>query len=102
MKSGHFEGRGKFIWPDGTYIESNNFRRDEVMGEGTKVWADGSRYQGDFKSGWMTGRGTRWYKNGEKYEGQWRRNTRMGQGTLFGPGGNVIKRGRWEFDSFKG
>ena len=49
---------------------------------GTRLYDDGNKYVGDWKSGNLHGRGTLMWRNGEKYEGMFVNNKLHGQGTL--------------------
>lgn len=43
-----------------------------MEGKGQEVWADGRKYDGDFKNGKKDGEGTFEWPNGNKYVGSWR------------------------------
>ena len=51
------------------------------VGEGIKVFADGSRYEGQWKDGQKHGKGKYIYADGELYEGQWYQGKAHGEGT---------------------
>ena len=42
-----------------------------MEGKGIEIWADGKRYEGDFKGGKKDGQGTFEWPNGNKYIGSW-------------------------------
>ena len=41
-------------------------------GRGTRFYANGDRYEGEWREGKKHGRGTFFYANGDRYEGEWR------------------------------
>jgi hypothetical protein len=43
-----------------------------MEGKGIMIWTDGSRYEGDFKSGKIEGQGTKVFSNGNTYIGWWK------------------------------
>ena len=45
---------------------------NNMEGKGIETWADGRRYEGDFKNGKKDGEGTFEWPNGIKYIGSWR------------------------------
>ena len=55
---------------------------DEEHGRGVKVWADGSRYDGEFRDGKPHGRGVYVTTESDRYEGDWRDGKANGSGTL--------------------
>ncbi|MBJ21506.1 MAG: hypothetical protein GY910_04060 [bacterium] len=64
-------------------------------GEGTYVWADGSRYSGGFSKGLQRGRGSLVFTNGVSHVGTWVFGKRSGVGTAIHPDGRV-QAGRWK------
>jgi hypothetical protein len=50
------------------------------LGEGVKVFADGSRYEGQWKDGKKSGKGRYIYPDGDVYEGQWLDDKAHGEG----------------------
>jgi hypothetical protein len=70
-------------------------------GEGTYVWADGSRYTGGFRKGLQHGHGSISFRNGASYVGSWKDGKRSGSGTAIFPDGRV-KAGRWKDNRFLG
>jgi hypothetical protein len=57
-----------------------------MTGVGTRVWADGRAYTGDFVVGEMHGEGVHTLPSGERYAGTMRNNWREGRGVLTGAG----------------
>jgi hypothetical protein len=55
---------------------------------GTKTFADGGKYVGEFKEGKSNGHGTRTWPDGAKYVGEFRDNKRSGQGAFLWPDGS--------------
>jgi len=58
-------------------------------GDGELNWANGDRYVGKFKDGFIEGRGTINFHDGTEYTGQWRKNRFHGDGTRRFKNGNV-------------
>ena len=54
----------------------------KINGQGTLWYADGDRYEGEWRDGKMHGRGTYTYADGDQYEGDWRDDRRHGKGTV--------------------
>jgi hypothetical protein len=69
-----------------------------MEGRGIETWADGRRYEGDFKNGKKDGEGTFEWPNGNKYLGSWRNGKQHGVGVWIAAEehGVVTKRqGEW-------
>jgi len=47
------------------------------------TWPDNSVYTGDFVNGKVEGKGTKVWANGNRYEGGWRNNLQHGPGVSF-------------------
>jgi S1-C subfamily serine protease len=58
------------------------YKNDKFHGQGTYTWANGNKYVGGFKDNNKHGQGTYTYANGNKYVGEWRDDMEHGQGTL--------------------
>mmetsp|Transcript_29922 Transcript_29922/g.67539 ORF Transcript_29922/g.67539 Transcript_29922/m.67539 type:complete len:593 (-) Transcript_29922:41-1819(-) len=58
-------------------------------GDGELLWANGDKYVGDFKNGYIDGRGTISFHDGTEYHGQWRSNKFHGEGTRRFKNGNI-------------
>jgi hypothetical protein len=54
-----------------------------MEGRGIESWADGRRYEGDFKNGKKDGEGTFEWPTGIKYIGSWRGGKQHGVGILY-------------------
>jgi len=72
----------------GTY--TGKYRKGMRHGQGTCVWADGSKYEGMWRYDVMHGKGTFTYK-GYRYEGDWQNGKRHGRGKLTFPDGSVYE-----------
>ena len=57
-------------------------------GQGTATFADGDRYEGDFKNGKMDGRGKYFSANGDRYEGDFKNGDKNGKGKYFATDGH--------------
>lgn len=92
---------------------------DCITGEGTKVYSNGNKYEGNFKNGKRNGKGTFTWTSGAKYEGNWVDNKREGNGkevlangtfyigsfqadskhgigSLYDKSNKLVKKGKWE------
>ncbi|MCB0661157.1 MAG: caspase family protein [Saprospiraceae bacterium] len=63
-------------------------------GQGTYIYADGSKYIGEFKYGYPEGKGTVFYSNGDKYEGAWANHAPNGPGVIYFASGKA-RGGLW-------
>lgn len=86
---------------DGTNIQSGCILGDCQDGEGTFAYADGSKYEGQFRAGEIDGFGTFIYLNGDKYTGHFKRGYSHGKGTFYHADGAVTA-GIWEKGEFMG
>lgn len=50
---------------------------------GTFIYPDGSKYEGEWKSGIRDGLGKYTYANGDWYDGSWKHNTKDGHGVYY-------------------
>jgi S1-C subfamily serine protease len=57
------------------------FKNDKFHGQGTYTWANGNKYVGGFKDNNKHGQGTYTWASGNKYVGEWKDGKRHGQGT---------------------
>jgi hypothetical protein len=57
-------------------------------GRGIYTWANGDRYDGQFKDGKKHGTGRINFTNGEKYTGNWIEDERTGRGVFTWPNGD--------------
>lgn len=72
-----------------------------INGTGTKIYPDGSKYEGEWKDVFKHGQGTYTFSNGDTYVGEWKYNNKDGIGTLTQKDG-TIKKGEWKVDKFLG
>ena len=79
-------GQGTFIWAKGSkYV--GEWKNDRMHGQGTYTQADGTKYVGEFKDDNKSGQGTYYLTDGTKYVGGFRNDMMNGQGTLTSPDG---------------
>ena len=62
-------GQGSYIWRNGDKYEGN-FANNNIEGLGTYTWVNGDKYIGDFKSNKINGFGSYSWKNGNEYKGK--------------------------------
>ncbi len=68
---------------------------------GTRTYANGDKYVGEWKDGWQHGQGTLTLTSGNKYVGEWKDGWQHGQGTATYPdGSNYV--GEWKDDIYHG
>ena len=68
---------------------------------GILEFCDGSKYEGNLRSGLAHGKGTLWLANGDKYSGQWENNNKHGLGSYeYASGAKFI--GKWLKDKKHG
>lgn len=70
-------------------------------GQGKQIWNDDSTYLGSFKDDEIHGNGTITYPNGSIYTGQWNRGVRHGCGKLISVDGSCYE-GEWKYDEQDG
>lgn len=66
-----------------------------MEGKGIESWADGRKYDGDFKNGKKDGEGTFEWPNGNKYIGSWRNDKQHGVGIYLNMKEGSKKQGEW-------
>lgn len=86
---------------DGTDIQSGCISGDCENGEGIFAYADGSRYEGQFRNSKPDIHGTFTYPNDDKYVGSFKEGVRHGSGELFHPDGSVTS-GQWKEGEYIG
>ena len=69
-------GNGTFRHPDGRQYSCHLNKWRE--GQGTYIWVDGARYDGNWHSGLRDGEGTMIYPNGAKVHGTWEKDVYVG------------------------
>jgi hypothetical protein len=99
-KDGKRNGRGTFIWSDGTkYV--GQWVDDLMEGYGTLTLPDGAKYVGYWKNGQRDGFGTFTWANGDVYQGQFKNNKKHGDGILKMKDGSEYT-GQWANDMANG
>ena len=83
-------GKGCFLWADGSkYI--GNWRKNRANGKGRLIHADGDMYEGDWEDDEAHGEGKYVHFNGAKYEGHWLHDKQEGLGEESWPDGSSYK-----------
>lgn len=72
-----------------------NWKNNQPNGKGKYTFLDGDRYEGSFKNGRFDGEGTMYYNDGAKFKGYWSNNKKHGSGTLYAANGKIFS-GEWE------
>ncbi|MEM9930645.1 MAG: caspase family protein [Bacteroidota bacterium] len=91
---------GALTTPEGTLvIQSGCLQGDCKNGQGVYAYADGSRYEGQFRSGRPNGSGTFSYPNGDWYQGQFLAGLPHGYGVLQAADGSRLE-GQWSEGGF--
>ena len=65
-------------------------------GKGLLTWADGRRYEGQFKADKRNGRGKFVWSDGRTYDGLWLDGKQHGEGILSTADGSSKRRGTWQ------
>lgn len=66
-----------------------------MEGRGIETWADGRRYEGEFKNGKKDGEGTFEWGNGNKYIGSWKSGKQHGIGIWLNSKDVTKRQGEW-------
>ena len=84
---------------DGTDIQAGCLLGDCQSGLGLYAFPDGSKYEGEFKTGKADGWGTFFYTNGDRYIGNFKSNFSDGKGSIYHSDGKktvgIWKRGEY-------
>ena len=86
---------------DDANIQTGCISGDCENGNGVFAYADGSKYDGDFRKGELNGQGTWYFTNGDKYIGSFKDNYSHGQGVLYYADGTKMT-GQWIEGEYKG
>jgi 1-phosphatidylinositol-4-phosphate 5-kinase len=86
------------VWANGDRYEGE-YRGGTEDGRGIYVWADGSRYEGEWREGKITGRGTKTWASGMRYDGEWRDDRPDGVGEAVIGGSRYV--GTWVAGCFR-
>ena len=83
---------------DGTKYEGQ-FKSGIFNGKGKITWTDGTVYTGEFQDGQPNGYGIKvWGNDGRKYTGSFKNNQYSGKGTLIDAKGKILGNGVWDQD----
>ena len=97
------EGKGYQVFADGSFYEGC-WKSNQPCGFGRKLGSDGLMYLGNWRRGKFHGKGAVvWLENSMefKYKGLFKQGIRDGKGTLVLPGGEMLA-GVWEDNLIKG
>lgn len=88
---------------DTRILESGEFKKEELNGEGTLYYSNGKiEYVGDFKKDEYWGEGILYNENGSiKYKGEFKNSKYDGKGTLYNEDGSVKYKGEWSNGDLK-
>ena len=75
------------------YEATGNFFDGKLDGLGTKTFANGNKYEGEWKDGKRSGQGTFKWADGEKYVGEYAGDKRNGQGITFSANESIKQSG---------
>lgn len=67
-----------------------------MEGYGIYIYADGVRYDGEYKNDRKEGYGVYYWPDGRKYDGWWHKGKQHGVGAYFDPKKGAVKYGMWE------
>ena len=90
FSEGKKNGEGSIIYANGTKYEGS-FKNDYHDGFGKLIQLNGETYEGEWKKGKINGNGTRVHANGNKYIGNYVNNIRNGNGHLIFVNGESYK-----------
>ena len=71
LREEYGNGQGTYIYPNGEKYEGD-WKNGKYHGHGTFTYPDGNMYVGEFKDGLKNGQGTLTSPYGEKYEGKFK------------------------------
>ena len=92
---------GEEVYADGSrYV--GQFQNGRPNWQGTLTYPDGSSYVGEFIFGVLYGRGTFTWLGGQKYVGEFKGNRRDGKGIQYDASGAIQLEGIWVADRFVG
>ena len=71
LREEYGDGQGTYIYPNGEKYEGD-WKNGKYHGHGTYSWSNGNKYVGEWKGGNLNGQGTYTYPDGRKYEGEFK------------------------------
>ena len=98
--AGEMEGLGTKRYADGSVYEGE-WEANHKAGRGKMQGADGNVYEGEYTDGQREGRGIYRYPSGATYDGQWKAGKMDGRGTYHFANGNVYE-GEYRADKKEG
>ena len=93
------QGYGVLIWADGSRYEGQ-FKRNKIHGRGKVTFFNGDWYDGNFVNGKKTGQGKYMFVDGRNYDGAWLNDMQHGQGSFTYSDGSVCT-GMWSENHFQ-
>jgi len=85
---GRRDGQGIYTWANGTKFEGE-WKRDKQHGKGTQTYPTGDKYVGDWQDGKQHGQGTYTWVDGRKYVGEWKDSVKW-EGVEYDKDGRVV------------
>ena len=85
----------KPIKTNGRFVTGTLIIHNHQHGQGIMTYANGAKYEGEWKNGEKNGKGVMTYANGDKYEGEWKKNSRQGKGVMVYANGDKYE-GNWK------
>jgi len=82
-------GQGTLVWANGDRYDGD-FKLNIRDGQGTLTWVNGNKYSGQFRNNKFSGEGVYNYKNGDKYIGEYAFGKRNGKGTFIWSDDNTV------------
>ena len=98
--NGKKDGKGKFIWQNGTIFEGI-WKNDKREGKGVIIYNGGDKYDGEWMNDISHGIGQYIWSSGQEYEGDFQYNSRYGYGRMKFEDGSIYK-GDWKNDKRDG
>ena len=74
MLIGYYHGQGKLTYADGKGYYKGTWARDQMHGNGERLYANGNFFQGTFYEGMIHGEGRMKFSNGDQFVGMLTRN----------------------------
>ena len=90
LREEYGNGQGTYIYPNGEKYEGD-WKNGKYHGQGTFTRPNGTGYVGEYKDGLPNGQGSLTYLDGRKYVGEWK-NNKPWKGTEYDKNGKIIGR----------